>query len=172
MVKNLIVRLIIQHGPKVLRSAFNAYKEVNKNGPKTNANDSTNNNNNTNNNSEGNNEDDKNNKNSSSGVFGRFSMQNLISSPMSKQEALKILDLNSKENITYSDIINKSEKLIELNNPEKGGSFYLQNKVFYAKEFLIEEYPPTEEELKKKDDEESKKEENKEELNNNKNDKI
>lgn len=74
------------------------------------------------------------------GSFSKFSFQNLISSPMTKDEALKILELQKMENISPDDIIFQADKLIKMNDPEKGGSFYIQNKVYYAKEFLLNEY--------------------------------
>ncbi len=33
------------------------------------------------------------------------------------------------------------KKYFEANDPEKGGSFYIQNKVYYSKEFLMENFP-------------------------------
>ena len=32
------------------------------------------------------------------------------------------------------------DTLFEKNLPEKGGSFYIQSKVYYAKEFLMQDY--------------------------------
>ena len=34
------------------------------------------------------------------------------------------------------------EMIFEKNNPEKGGSFYLQSKVYFAKEHLMQDFPP------------------------------
>ena len=31
--------------------------------------------------------------------------------------------------------------LFEKNLPEKGGSFYLQSKIYFAKEFLMQDFP-------------------------------
>jgi hypothetical protein len=33
------------------------------------------------------------------------------------------------------------DTLFEKNMPEKAGSFYIQSKVFFAKEFLMQDYP-------------------------------
>lgn len=33
------------------------------------------------------------------------------------------------------------DTLFEKNLPEKGGSFYIQSKVYFAKEFLMQDYP-------------------------------
>ena len=156
MVKNVIIRLLFEHGGKVLRSVYNAYKQVNKSQGSTantqNNSSNSNNNNNSNNSSNDNKEKDGNNSNNgnnSSGTFGRFSMQNLISSPMTKDEALKILDLNKSTTVNYSEIMGKYNKIVKMNDPEKGGSFYIQNKAFYAKEFLLVEFPASEEDLEK-----------------------
>jgi len=35
-----------------------------------------------------------------------------------------------------------------MNDPEKGGSFYIQNKVYYAKEFLMDDFPKEQNESK------------------------
>jgi hypothetical protein len=59
---------------------------------------------------------------------------------MTKDEALKILNLKEPET-TPENIMQKFEKYFESNDPMKGGSFYIQNKVYYAKEFLMEKFP-------------------------------
>jgi len=33
------------------------------------------------------------------------------------------------------------EVMFEKNLPEKGGSFYLQSKIYFAKEFLMQDFP-------------------------------
>lgn len=63
------------------------------------------------------------------------------SSVMSKDEALKIL--NIKEcNVTVEKIINQSKEYIQANDPIKGGSFYIQNKIYHARETLLRLYQP------------------------------
>lgn len=128
MVNKFLLNLLIQHGGKVLKSAFKAYKETVKDMPKT-----SNSNNNQNNN-------DNSNKN----FADKFSFNNFMVSPMTKEEALKILNLKQNEELTSETIIEKFEKYMEANNPEKGGSFYLQNKIYYAKEFLMLDFPEDE----------------------------
>jgi import inner membrane translocase subunit TIM16 len=62
---------------------------------------------------------------------------------MSKEEALKILNFTNVENIntlSKEQITSRADKYIEMNNPAKGGSFYIQNKVLYAKETLLAYY--------------------------------
>ncbi len=36
--------------------------------------------------------------------------------------------------------MNRFETLFEKNLPEKGGSFYIQSKIYFAKEFLMQDY--------------------------------
>jgi hypothetical protein len=70
MVKKLIIRLLFEFGGKILKSVSTAYKEVLKSGRKPADNTSSTN---------------------------KFSMSNLINSPMTKDEALKILNIKDKE---------------------------------------------------------------------------
>jgi len=163
MVKNIIIRLLIQNSGKIFNSVREAYKRVISRGASS-ANNT---------NSSQQQQQDNSNNNEKQGGFGKFSFQNLVSSPLTKDEALKILDLHNSTNVNYTEINEKANKLIEMNNPEKGGSFYIQNKVFYAREFLIKEYPPTEEEMSQENQEDEKKEEEvKEEVNNERNTKL
>ena len=32
--------------------------------------------------------------------------------------------------------------MFEKNNPDKGGSFYIQSKIYFAKEHLMQDFPP------------------------------
>ncbi|GMM38126.1 import motor complex subunit [Saccharomycopsis crataegensis] len=55
-------------------------------------------------------------------------------------EACKILDLDmKKDGLSESNINEKYDYLFNVNNKEKGGSFYVQSKVYYAKERLLGE---------------------------------
>jgi import inner membrane translocase subunit TIM16 len=123
MVKRLIIRFLFEHGSKVVNSVIKAYKETVKSAPKNPGNQKTDK------------EDDK-----QGGTFGKFSFNNLISSPMTKEEALKILNLKEADS-TPEKIMEQYDKYFESNDPMKGGSFYIQNKIYYAKEFLMEKYP-------------------------------
>jgi len=128
MVKRLLVRLVYEYGSKALNSVFKAYKDTVKEAPKNTANKKQQ-------------EDNENNKqNESKSPFGKLNFGTLISSPMTNDEALKILNLKEPEN-TPENIMQKFEKYFESNDPMKGGSFYIQNKVYYAKEFLMEKFP-------------------------------
>jgi hypothetical protein len=49
---------------------------------------------------------------------------------------------------------------MECNDPSRGGSFYIQNKVYYAKEFLMQDFPSEENVSKYNPDYEEKEESN------------
>ena len=117
MVKRLIFRLVFEHGPKLFRSIINAYKDINKSSPKG--------------------PNSQQNKNESDSKFG---FNNLISTPMTKDEAIKILSIKENQN-TPENIMEQFDKYMATNDPEKGGSFYLQNKIYYAKELLMRNFP-------------------------------
>mmetsp|Transcript_29518 Transcript_29518/g.40560 ORF Transcript_29518/g.40560 Transcript_29518/m.40560 type:complete len:120 (-) Transcript_29518:7-366(-) len=53
-------------------------------------------------------------------------------------EALNILNIE-KNKLSKTVLEERYAKLFELNDPKKGGSFYLQSKVFRAKEALDQE---------------------------------
>lgn len=53
-------------------------------------------------------------------------------------EALKILDIDKKD-LTSAEIDKKYEYLFDVNSKEKGNSFYLQSKVYYAMDSLKKE---------------------------------
>ncbi|KAK8769819.1 hypothetical protein V5799_013717 [Amblyomma americanum] len=66
---------------------------------------------------------------------------------MSVQEAMQILNVNKID----SELMEKNYKhLFEVNDKSKGGSFYLQSKVYRAKERLDEELKLQEEQDRKK----------------------
>ena len=102
----------------------------------------------------------------------------MMTTPLTRDESVKILGIESainniKDDIDPKLIMEKFEDLFGKNDPEKGGSFYLQSKIYFAKEFLMQDYPPelniskynpSEDAGDEKDDEakeESKEEENK-----------
>lgn len=53
-------------------------------------------------------------------------------------EALKILDLDRKD-LNLAKVEEKYKYLFEVNSKEKGNSFYLQSKVYYAMDILKKE---------------------------------
>lgn len=54
------------------------------------------------------------------------------------EEALKILDID-RNDLSVAEIDKKYEYLFDVNSKEKGNSFYLQSKVFYAMDSLKKE---------------------------------
>ena len=56
---------------------------------------------------------------------------------MSKDEAMRILNIKNDSELKLQKIKEQTEKYIKMNDPKKGGSFYIQNKVYYAKLALI-----------------------------------
>ena len=69
MVKKILIRLLFEFGGKILKSISTAYKEVLKSGRKPTDNTTT----------------------------SKFNMSNLINTPLTKEEALKILNIKEKE---------------------------------------------------------------------------
>ncbi|GBL48460.1 mitochondrial import inner membrane translocase subunit TIM16 [Candidozyma auris] len=54
------------------------------------------------------------------------------------EEAMKILDIE-KDQLTLEEIEKKYEYLFDVNSKEKGNSFFLQSKVYYATDTLRKE---------------------------------
>ena len=55
---------------------------------------------------------------------------------MTRQEAMQILNIpeeEAEEELKPDDIMERFDTLIEKNQIEKGGSFYIQSKVYWAK---------------------------------------
>mmetsp|Transcript_23077 Transcript_23077/g.26331 ORF Transcript_23077/g.26331 Transcript_23077/m.26331 type:complete len:120 (+) Transcript_23077:69-428(+) len=72
------------------------------------------------------------------GVDATKTASNLINRQLSKSEALQILNLSETE-MTAEAVEKQFEKYFADNAVEKGGSFYIQSKVYRAKE-LLDEY--------------------------------
>jgi import inner membrane translocase subunit TIM16 len=62
--------------------------------------------------------------------------------PITKEEAYNILGFKDKQKVTPQDIIKKFDHLYESNGPEKGGSLYLQAKIYHARQHLMKEFSP------------------------------
>ena len=56
---------------------------------------------------------------------------------IAEDEAMKILNFDNKDNLTVEKVIERAKKYIENNNPYQGGSFYIQNKIYYSKLRLL-----------------------------------
>ena len=71
---------------------------------------------------------------------------------MNRDEALKILNIEEPEKVTdengdrvdtieAEEIMKRYDVLLEKNQVDRGGSFYIQSKIFFAKEFLMADFP-------------------------------
>jgi len=72
---------------------------------------------------------------------GLKGMGGIARGKMGADEALKILNME-KPNLNKVLLEAQYKKFFENNNPDKGGSFYLQSKIFRAKEALDYELAP------------------------------
>ena len=72
---------------------------------------------------------------------------------MTRNEAILILNLqeaiedaeigdeNTLETLDPKEVMERFDTLIEKNQLERGGSFYLQSKIFWAKEQIMQDFP-------------------------------
>lgn len=93
-------------------------------------------------NNKNNNENKDKNKNKKESMFSFLKISQGL--PMIKEDALKILNFTDKDQLTSQAIIERYEKYFLVNDPDKGGSYYLQNKIYNAKEFLMKDFPKEE----------------------------
>jgi mitochondrial import inner membrane translocase subunit TIM16 len=71
---------------------------------------------------------------------GGSNVSNAVSSAkMSVEQARQILQLEAKGPLKKDEVLANFTKYYEANDPEKGGSFYVQSKIFNAKEALIDD---------------------------------
>ncbi len=63
--------------------------------------------------------------------------------PMSKQEAAQILgvdvDTLEQKDFDFEQVQSHFERMFTQNDPEKGGSFYIQSKIYFARDLLEKE---------------------------------
>jgi import inner membrane translocase subunit TIM16 len=62
--------------------------------------------------------------------------------PMTKQEAVKILGIEDRmeeKDFDFAEAQEHFERMFLQNDPEKGGSFYVQSKIFHARDCLEKE---------------------------------
>ena len=108
---NIIVRLAAVVTPILIKSFADAYKQAAKNGPKMD--------------------------------FGKkLGVKANTKPPMTFEEATRILGIEnakSKEEIEYPKVHETFEKLFSVNDPKKGGSFYVQSKIYRARECIESE---------------------------------
>ncbi len=121
--QRFIIKLLIDNSAKIFKSVANAYQDIVRNsGGKAAASSSGN-------------------AGKKPDPFANWSFSDIIgTNQMSKSEALKILSFSENEKLNSRKIIERFEKYFEMNDPKNGGSFYLQNKFFYAKEVLIKDF--------------------------------
>lgn len=68
-------------------------------------------------------------------------MNNIKSSGLTLDEACKILNVRPplKGKINMEAVMERFKRLYDVNNPQKGGSFYLQSKILRARERIENE---------------------------------
>lgn len=121
--QRFIIKLLMDNSSRIFSSISKAYKDIiAQSGHKAaNANGNT---------------------NAKNDPFGNWNFSDISgTNSMTKSEAFKILNFSEKENLNARKIIERYEKYFENNDPKKGGSFFLQNKFYYAKEVLIKDFP-------------------------------
>lgn len=91
MVKNFIIRFLFDNGAKILRSILNAHKHVNASRANPNPNSNQN----------------DNNQNGNKSMFEKLNLNNLVITPMTKDEAMKILSLDANQ-------VREPKKIIEV----------------------------------------------------------
>jgi hypothetical protein len=123
--QRFLIKLILDNSSRIISSVSKAYKDIiAQSGQKT---ANTNRGSNT---------------SSKKDPFSNINFSDISgTNTMTKSEALKILNFSEKEKLNARQIIQRYEKYFENNDPNKGGSFYLQNKFYYAKEILIKDFP-------------------------------
>ena len=83
--------------------------------------------------------------NAKAGGGAAAAASNLVKRKMATDEAMKILNIETREELTLGTVNQLYKRHYEANDPKKGGSFYLQSKIFRAKEALEFELDPNKE---------------------------
>ena len=67
----------------------------------------------------------------------------IVNRPMTREEALKILGIEAEidESLDHKLIMERFDNLFEKNLPDNGGSFYIQSKIYFAKQHLMMDFP-------------------------------
>ena len=52
------------------------------------------------------------------------------------------MSVEEEKELDSAKVMERFETLFEKNNTEKGGSFYIQSKIYFAKEHLMIDFPP------------------------------
>ncbi|KAM3133220.1 mitochondrial import inner membrane translocase subunit TIM16 [Paramecium bursaria] len=117
MVKQFLVKIIIEVGAMVGKSVIKAYKNVAQNQKQGQPSPFTN--------------------------FINQSMQaaNLTHKPMTKPEAIKILNIDPEKQFDAETVLKVYWRQFHKNDPLKGGSFYVQSVIYNAKIELMKDFP-------------------------------
>ncbi|KAL8659654.1 MAG: hypothetical protein Q9202_007007 [Teloschistes flavicans] len=77
---------------------------------------------------------------------------NLVSSGLTLDEACQILNVRSPQGgkADMEEVMDRFKRLFDVNDPTKGGSFYLQSKILRARERIELEVKQTQEKLDRK----------------------
>ncbi|KAI4246258.1 MAG: hypothetical protein LQ352_006423 [Teloschistes flavicans] len=77
---------------------------------------------------------------------------NLVSSGLTLDEACQILNVRSPQGgkADMEEVMDRFKRLFDVNDPTKGGSFYLQSKILRARERIELEVKQTQEKLERK----------------------
>ena len=72
-----------------------------------------------------------------------------LSSGMTLEEAAKILDVKAPQGgkADMEEVLDRFKRLFDANDPQKGGSFYLQSKILRARERIEAEVKPMQEKI-------------------------
>jgi import inner membrane translocase subunit TIM16 len=72
------------------------------------------------------------------GAIGKTGVRTIT--PMTKSEANMILGFEkSEKDVSAEEVKEAFERMYKLNEPENGGSFYIQSKIFRAREYIENE---------------------------------
>ncbi|TNV75648.1 hypothetical protein FGO68_gene154 [Halteria grandinella] len=114
MVNKFLFNLALEYGARVGKSVFNAYQKVVGSGGA---------------------------QQTGFGKAAQSTIGRFITKPMTRDEACKILNLDETPELDHVKVMERFETMFQKNNPEKGGSFYIQSKIYFAKEFLMQDFP-------------------------------
>ncbi|KUI69417.1 Mitochondrial import inner membrane translocase subunit tim16 [Cytospora mali] len=72
-----------------------------------------------------------------------------IASGMTLEEAVKILDVKPPQGgkVDMEEVMDRFKRLFDANDPQKGGSFYLQSKILRARERIEADTKPLQEKI-------------------------
>lgn len=72
-----------------------------------------------------------------------------LSTGMTLEEAVKILDVKPPQGgqVDMEEVLDRFKRLFDANDPQKGGSFYLQSKILRARERIEADAKPLQEKL-------------------------